>query len=60
MRHKSVETIKNGMGHLGSSPKTLGSELFKFMTHGAHEVFDMVTSNVGIQKEDQFRLRQST
>ena len=56
LRHKSVESIKNGMGNFGNTPKTLGSEFFKTVSHGAEFVYHMV-AKMGI-KEEQYRLKQ--
>jgi len=39
LRHKSVEGIKNSMGNYGTSRKSIGSEVFKKVAHGASDAF---------------------
>ena len=42
LRHRSVESIRQSMGHLGTSRPTLGGEIMKTVKHGASEVFNML------------------
>ena len=39
-RHRSVESIKGSMGHLGTSQASLGADLFKSVTKSAMDVFN--------------------
>lgn len=39
MRHRSVESIKGSMGHLGTSPASVGADVFKSVTQSAMDVF---------------------
>ena len=39
MRHRSVESIKNSMGHLGAAPKILPTDFLKTMAHSASDLF---------------------
>lgn len=57
MRHRSAASIKNSMGHLGTTPQTLGSEVFKKVAHGAFDMFRHVSEAMGI-KEEHLKLRQ--
>ena len=43
MRHRSVDSIKHSMGHLGTTPTSVGSEVFKSVTHGALDMFKKMT-----------------
>ena len=42
LRHRSVESIKNSMGHLGTSPASLGADFFKSVTESAMDVFKQI------------------
>ena len=39
MRHRSVESIKSSMGHLGTSQTSVGADVFKSVTQSAMDVF---------------------
>ena len=56
MRHRSVESIKSSMGHLGTSQTTIGADLFKSVTKGAMDVFRSISLVVG-HKETSHRLK---
>lgn len=47
IRHRSVESIKASMGHLGTAPSSLGAEVFKKVTSGALDMFRQITSVFG-------------
>ena len=62
LRHRSVESIRNSMGHLGVSPKIVPTDFLRSMAQGASDLFKQITSTFGSSdlqsKEDHYKLRQ--
>jgi len=50
LRHRSVESIKTSMGHLGMTPTSIGAEMFKKVSRGALDMFKQMTSAFGVSK----------
>ena len=62
LRLRSPASIKNSMGHLGSSPSLVPSDFLKTMATGAQDFFKQVAktfSSSAAGKEEHLRLRQS-
>ena len=59
LRLRSVESIKNSMGHLGTSPAPLGAEMMQGIAHSALDIFKSMTSAMGM-KDEVFKLKQSS
>ena len=57
-RHRSPESIKRSMGHLGMSPAPFGSQFFKSVTDSAMDFFKSMTSTLR-EKEEVHKLKQS-
>ena len=55
-RHRSPESIKRSMGHLGMSPSPFGSQFFKTVTDSAMDFFKSMTSTLR-QKEEVHKLK---
>ena len=60
MRHRSVESIKGSMGHLGTSQASVGADVFKSVTESALDVFRNIRSTVTGRKEEVHRVKQSS
>lgn len=64
MRHRSVESIKHSMGHLGTTPTSVKAEVFKSVTHGALDMFKKMTKvfggSVADEKDEMHRLKQAS
>ena len=60
MRHRSVESIKGSMGHLGTSEASLGADVFKSVAKSAMDVFRQIQSTVTGRKEETHRVKQSS
>ena len=60
LRHRSVESIKASMGHLGMTPTSIGAEMFKKVSRGALDMFKQMTSVFGVTetKADVHHLKQ--
>lgn len=53
MRHYSQESIKSSMGHLGTSPASLGVDMLKSVAGSAMDVFHKFTSAAGLSSKDK-------
>ena len=62
LRHRSVESIKKSMGHLGVAPSLFPTDFLKTMAGTASDLFRQVASSVGLDslKNEHFRLRQES
>ena len=60
MRHRSVESIKGSMGHLGTSQASVGADVFKSVTESAIDVFRNIRSTVTGRKEEVHRVKQAS
>lgn len=58
LRHRTVDSIKNSMGHLGTTPTPFGADMLKGITDSAYGVFKSMTSVMGL-KEQAHKLKQS-
>ena len=56
LRHRTIDGIKNSMGHLGTSPAPLGSELMRTISHSAYDIFKSMTSMIS-KKDESFKLK---
>ena len=59
MRHRSAESIKRSMGHLGMSPRNPATDFMAHLAHGAFDVFHEITTSLGLKKEEVHRLKQA-
>uniref|UniRef100_A0A7S3I6F2 Peptidase C1A papain C-terminal domain-containing protein n=1 Tax=Favella ehrenbergii TaxID=182087 RepID=A0A7S3I6F2_9SPIT len=62
MRHRSPESIKRSMGHLGVAPSVFPTDFLKTMAGTAGNFFKQVASSVGLDslKNEHFRLKQKS
>jgi len=50
LRHRSAESLKASMGHLGMAPTSVSAEVFKTVSRGAMDMFKQMTSAFGVTK----------
>ena len=62
LRHRSSESIKNSMGHLGVSPSLMPTDFLKTVAGTASDFFKKVASTMGLDelKNEHFRLKQES
>ena len=62
LRHRSPESIKNSMGHLGVAPSVVPTAWLKTMASGATSLFKQVAHTFGIEsvKNEHLRLKQGS
>ena len=62
LRHRSPDSIKRSLGHLGVSPSIVPTDFLKSMATSATDLFKKVASSFGIDsiKNEHFKLRQGS